>query len=53
MQHEYQEFLPKDEKLNLIKDEVSKMEMFFNRCFDKIFASTAAMAERDFNVIAE
>ena len=50
--HEYQEFLPKDEKLNAIKSEVSQLERFFNRCFEKIFSSTAALAERDFNVIS-
>lgn len=48
--YDYEEFLPKDEKLNAIKSEVSTLEKFFNACFEKIFACSFAKAERDYNV---
>ncbi|MBP3924985.1 hypothetical protein J6E39_07070 [bacterium] len=50
--YEYEEFLPKDEKLNAIKSEVSKMETFINNCLNKILECTCAAAERDYNVTA-
>ncbi|MCI1274375.1 MAG: hypothetical protein LKG27_08105 [Clostridiaceae bacterium] len=48
--YDYEEFLPKDEKLNVIKSEVSTLEKFFNNCFEKIFSCTCSMAERDYHV---
>lgn len=50
--YEYQEFLPKDEKLNAIKTEVSKVEAFINNCLEKVLACTSFAAERDYNVSA-
>jgi len=50
--YEYEEILPKDEKLNAIKFEVSKMETFINNCLKKILECTSAAAERDYNVSA-
>lgn len=48
--YEYEEFLPKDEKLNAIKSEVSRVEAFINKCLDKVLECTCFEAERDYNV---